>query len=468
MKVSAVRLSDSYVAELKPGLKKMDVWDSGCRGFGCEILPSGSKLLVVKTCITVKVGPKRIQRRQWHTLGKWPAVNVEDARAQAEALKLRVRKGEDPKAIAQRERAEALAEAAKRAARPTVGELCDEFTKEHIKAEVTRANGRIKVHRIGSPKEGNKESTAKEHVRMIEKFIRPVLGKLIVEEVGTAEIARMLRRIREKTPTQANRVRSLLGVMFKKAALWGYRPAGSNPVPDQERTSEIARERNLTDLEIRALGAALRNAEKIEDGLDPAFPHPPLAAVRLALLTGMRKGEILALRWEWINLEAGEIVIPPAFHKSGRKSGRVRLVRLCAAACDLLGKLSNVSRLRGTQIFASPQQNRNLMDLQDPWERVRKAAGLNDEDPEKQVHFHDLRRTYASVAARMGYPELWIGALLGHAAGTVTQGYARVGGDPLREAVEAIGGRIAGLLDGTIGPLKEAEERAKAQGAKKA
>jgi hypothetical protein len=61
----------------------------------------------------------------------------------------------------------------------------------------------------------------------------------------------------------------------------------------------------------------------------------------------------------------------------------------------------------------------------------------------------------------MGYPELWISALLGHAAGTVTQGYARVAGDPLREAVEAIGGRIAGLLDGSIDPEKEAKERAK-------
>jgi integrase len=70
----------------------------------------------------------------------------------------------------------------------------------------------------------------------------------------------------------------------------------------------------------------------------------------------------------------------------------------------------------------------------------------------KQVHFHDLRRTFASVATRMGYPELWIAALLGHAAGSVTAGYARadVNDDPLRNGLEAVGKRITGLLNGTI------------------
>ena len=79
---------------------------------------------------------------------------------------------------------------------------------------------------------------------------------------------------------------------------------------------------------------------------------------------------------------------------------------------------------------------------------------------------HALRRTFASIGARLGYPELWLAALLGHSAATVTQGYTRVDGDPLKEAVEAIGGRIAGLLSGKIkiedeaGPRKQAKEGA--------
>lgn len=112
-----------------------------------------------------------------------------------------------------------------------------------------------------------------------------------------------------------------------------------------------------------------------------------------------------------------------------------------------------------------------LVNLHAVWDRIRDIA---TEDARKagkhggrmapgidisDVTIHDLRRTFSSVGARLGYPELWIGALLGHSANTVTQGYARVNADPLREAVEAIGGRIAGLLDGSIDPMKEAEER---------
>jgi integrase len=78
---------------------------------------------------------------------------------------------------------------------------------------------------------------------------------------------------------------------------------------------------------------------------------------------------------------------------------------------------------------------------------------------EKQVHFHDLRRTFASLATRMGYPELWIAALLGHAAGSVTAGYARadMDDDPLRKGLEAIGKRMADLLDASIVPLSKTD-----------
>jgi integrase len=432
-----------------------------------EVTPAGGKLLVVKTC--------RDGIRAWHTLGRWPTLNVEDARTEAVKIKDQVRHGEDPKAAIEARKAEAQ----KKKLRPTVDQLCDRFIAEHIHAEVAVVKGKVKVIKAGESKDGNKLSTAKEHVRLIEKHIRPALGKLVAAEVGTAEISSTLYKIRQNTPIMANRVRSVLGKMFKRAELWGYRPAGSSPVPAQDKAKENKRERNLSDVEVRALGKALRDAEKPKEGEEAMSPYA-LAAIRLALLTGMRKGEALGLRWEWVGLDTGEIHIPAAAHKTGAKTGKVRVVRLCAAARQFLNALPR--GVNNPHVIIGHVHGQALVNIQDPWELIREAAGLDFKKTwleankktwdkltpaqqnmieENQPHFHDLRRTFASVAARMGYPELWISALLGHAAGTVTQGYARVAGDPLREAVEAIGGRIAGLLDGSIDPEKEAKERAK-------
>jgi integrase len=270
--------------------------------------------------------------------------------------------------------------------------------------------------------------------------------------------------------------------MFDCAELWELRNTGSNPVPAQKRATEHKRERNLSDLEIIALGKALRNAEKLAK--DGSAPDPkPIAAVRLALLTGMRKGEILGLRREWLDLEEGTATIPAEDHKTGRKTGKVRIVRLCAAAREILRALPQA--VNNPFVIYGHVHGQALVNLQDPWDGFRESAALDFKKTwleankkkwedltqaqqemieEKQVHFHDLRRSFASVAARMGYPELWIGGLLGHSAGTVTAGYARVNQDPLREAVEAIGGRIAGLMDGSINPEQEAMGSAKKRG----
>jgi len=464
MKKSAVTLTDAHVLGLKKKPAKYAVWDASCPGFGVEVTPTGTKLMIAKTC--------QDGRRAWHTLGtygvsgeEWTDLvtgqpksrtwNVKDYRTKAQILKDQVRKGEDPKAAIVAKKAAALAYRQ----RFTVNQLADRFIKDHVRAEITRDGERIIVTKTGADGSGNRLSTAKEHVRLIEKFIRPALGLLPVEDVGTSEIAGVLRKIQDETPIQANRVRSVLSKMFNRAEVWELRPAGSNPVRVQDREPENKRERNLTDKEIQALGVALTKIENPEND-DEALSSHALAAIRLALLTGMRRGEILALKWEWIDLEAQEVRIPADSHKTGAKTRKDRVVLLCDAACTLLESLS---RKLGNPYVIAGRGKSALVNLQDPWEEVRKAAGLDHEDPEKQVHFHDLRRTFASVATRLGYPEIWIAALLGHSAGTVTAGYARADmqDDPLRKALEATGGRIAGLLDGSINLEQEAKEAKK-------
>ncbi len=484
MKLSAVKLTDSNVAKLKAKEKKFCVWDQQCPGFGVEVTAAGSKLLVVKTCLDGK--------RSWNTLGRWPMLNVEDARLKAYNLKDEVKNGADPKA-AVRARKQAV----------TVAELADRFIEEHIGAKVTWKGESFAVEIIkdkDGKHVGNKESTAREHIRLIERNIKPILGKMAVKDVGTSEVASLLFKLRRDHPTLSNRVRSVLSKMFAKAELWELRPAGSNPSRGQDRAPERKKERNLNDREIFALGRAIQETEKVTELAQVAamekrpFPKPKageakptdpnaIAALRLAILAGMRKSEIIgdryrgmpALTWENVDLDAGVLLV---HHKTETRTGKKRTVYLCASARALLTAMPRM--LGNPHVIPGEVSGQALVNLQSIWVRIRdlvtetakreaKKAGLkapliNISD----VTIHDLRRTFSSVGARMGYPELWLGGLLGHSASTVTQGYARVNEDPLRVAVEAIGGRIAGLLAGEIDPANEAEEAnkegAKAQG----
>ena len=199
-----------------------------------------------------------------------------------------------------------------------------------------------------------------------------------------------------------------------------------------------------------------------------------VAALRLAILAGMRKSEIIgdryrgipALTWDDVDPKTGILSV---HHKTETHTGKKRIVHLCTAAQKLLKTLPH--QLGNPHVIPGQDAGHSLVNLQAVWDRIRDLvtvrAKIEAEKAGKKtpsldlsdVTIHDLRRTFASVGAGLGYPELWLGGLLGHSASTVTQGYARVNADPLRVAVEAIGGRIAGLLDGSIDPDKEAEDR---------
>jgi integrase len=278
--------------------------------------------------------------------------------------------------------------------------------------------------------------------------------------------------MRQSTPTMANRTRAVLRTMFGRAEEWELRPLGSNPVAVvKQRAPEVKRERRLTDLEVKALGAVLRESKEV-----PTL----LLAVRLALLAGMRKGEIAGLKWNWLDLEAGEIRIPADSHKTGHQSGKIRVVHLCDA---LVAHLKTTVPTLGCP-FVVPGKPRAdkagkalpwepIVGLQAPWERIRYGAGLAPMDKKTGAYldeknnpgWHDLRRTFASVGADLGLKG-FVGELLGHAEATVTDIYTRSAAEPLHEAAEKIGARIEGILSGAIDPEKEAEERRKAKDAK--
>lgn len=396
------------------------------RGLAVQVTPAGCKSFVLRF--------RLLGKQKTLTLGKFPDMGIEQAVSLAQAKWGDIREGRNP-SDKKREERQSL----------TVKDLAERYLLEHIK-----------------PKG---EGYGMEATRIIHRHIIPKLGRLPLAMVGPSEISTLLFKMRA-TPVQANRTRSILRTMFGRAEEWELRPLGSNPVTVvKRRVVEKSRERRLTDMELKSLGAILQASEE---------PPEYLLAIRMALLAGMRKGEIAECRWTWVDLEAGEIRIPPEHHKTGKKTGKHRVVHLCSA---LVSYLRAIPHTLGCP-FVVPGKARvdregkslpwePIVGLQAPWERIREAAGLSprDEDgvyidEEHNPGWHDLRRTFASVGADLGLKG-FVGELLGHAEQTVTDIYTRAAAERLKDAAEAIGARIEGILTGTIDPEKEAQERRK-------
>jgi len=399
------------------------------RGLAIQVTPAGCKSFVLRF--------RLLGKQKTLTLGKFPDMGIEQAISLAQAKWSDIREGRNP-SDKKREERQSL----------TVKDLADRYILEHIK-----------------PKG---EGFGMEATRIIKKHILPMMGGLSLALVGPADVSTLLFKMKA-TPVQANRTRSILRTMFGRAEEWELRPLGSNPVTVvKNRTVEKSRERRLTDMELKSLGETLRKSKE---------SSVYILAVRMAILAGMRKGEIAVCRWTWVDLEAGEIRIPPEFHKTGRKTGKIRVVHLCEA---LVAHLKATPQTLGCP-FVVPGKPRvdkegkalpwePIVALQAPWERIRDAAGLAPRDEktdeylneENNPGWHDLRRTFASVGADLGLKG-FVGELLGHAEATVTDIYTRAAAEPLHEAAEKIGARIEGILSGSIDPEKEAEDRKKAK-----
>jgi integrase len=437
-------LTKQIVLDLKPGPKPYKVSDTvvngkGVSGLVVRVSPGGTKTFAVQF-------RTREGRKGWVPIGRFGIITVDQARDEAKKHLLAVSLGQDP-AKKLREDRSAI----------TVAGLVDRFVEEHAKSLAPRS--------------------AAEYERLLRKHLVPALGSRKAQSIGTGDVSELLGSIRKRTPVEANRLLAVTRKMFNLAELWEVRDRGTNPVVGQVRTNEAARERRMQEPEIRALGQIIREvealapdakSEEIEGAmLQPESPHA-LAAVKLSLLAGFRKGEILGLRWAWVNLEKGVATIPPSAHKTGRKTGKSRVVYLCPEAVAILSALPRFdgdedAKDYNPHVIVGLRKGAALVQIQDVWERLRTAvtdrAKYEAKEAKKHkkqptpavaigdVHLHDLRRTFASVAADLRIPDLIVKALLGHQSlGSVTEVYTRLSVDPIKASADEVGGLIAGWL----------------------
>ncbi len=154
-------------------------------------------------------------------------------------------------------------------------------------------------------------------------------------------------------------------------------------------------------------------------------------AIRLLILTGLRLREVLNMKWADIDFERGVALLPDT------KTGR-RYAVLSAPALTLLQEIENL----GDYVIRGDARDKPRHDLNRPWRAIRAHAGLDD------VRIHDLRHSFASVAASGGVPLAVIGKMLGHASAATTQRYAHLADDPLKAAADTVAGRIAASMTG--------------------
>jgi len=177
----------------------------------------------------------------------------------------------------------------------------------------------------------------------------------------------------------------------------------ANPCAGLQRpAAEQQRDRVLTEDEVRLVWSALDK--------EPAWVS---GAIRLYLLTGQRKDEILGMRWDELDLESAWWTIPG----DRAKNGLAHRVWLSAPAQRLLKEL----RLRSGGspfVFPSPRGEAPVATLQKPMKRIVNATGV-------EFRIHDLRRTAASHMTGMGISRLTVSKILNHAEKGVTAVYDR-------------------------------------------
>lgn len=409
----------------KVGVKVREsfVWDRELRGFGVQVMPSGLKSFVLQYR-----SPEGRPRRM--VMGRYGLMTVEEARDLAREKLVVISKGMDP-----------AAEEVETVGRSTVGEICDWYLTE---AEA----GRI----LGRRRRPIKPSTLAMDRSRIEVHIKPLFGKRLVStlklgdiEAAQADIAAG-KTSKPRTSSRggattggegvAARTMSTLHSVFEHALRLGK--IEDNPARGVRRLAAAPRDRRLSRSEIEKLGVAMRATQ--QDGEHPTG----LAAIRFFLMTGFRRMEGLGIQRLWLDEEGGAIRFPDT--KSGAQT-RV----IGRAAVDLL--LAQ-TKTKSPFFFPADWGEGHFIGIVRVLDRVCERARLVDVTP------HTLRHTFASLAGDLGFSELTIAALLGHASRGVTQRYVHID-EALRLAADRIAEEMADILDGKATTQRPRRRRAR-------
>ena len=383
-------LTERIVRDAKSLTHPHIIWDVRVKGFGLKVSPKGKKTYVIDY--------RTDGRQRRATIGRPSEISLAAVRRRAAAELDAIRNGGTGPLERRRNRQEA----------PSVKDGLDRYFAEHVPLRV--ANGRMTAKTVTN-------------YRSWSWRVYRCLGRYKVADIERRHIEAMVKGLPNVT---RNRVLSFTRSAFNTFERWGLRPQNTNPVAHVERSTETARDRVLTSVELAALATALTKAENKHAAA--------VAAIRFAAVTGLRIGEILGIEWRHVDLESGRLVI------ANSKTGR-RIHHLAAPARDIVVRLPRINAWCFTSGRDAALTYRHVSVV---FRMVAHVADLSD------VRVHDLRRTVMTRAAASGVTAHVLKDLLGHATMEAATRYVRQIGAPVREARERVAAEIASAMAGEV------------------
>lgn len=344
-----------------PRRRRMD-WDAVVPGLALRTTTTGSKSWVLVTRYEGRV--------VFATLGKPPGITLPAARDLAREGLARVSRGDDP-------RQRAASEPPVRAA--YFEGVAAEFIERWAKA---------------------RNRTWRETERQLAKYVTPKWKGRRLAEIGRADVVALIDEIANTAPIQANRVLAVVKKLFSWAldrGLIDVHPVArlAPPSPEQQRT------RVLTDAEVKALWKACTT-----------MGYPWGTALQLLLLTATRRGEVEAMTWDELDLDAHVWTVP---------AGRVKtkLPLLVPLSPPAVALLERAPRFDGCPYVFTTRRNKHAQDWSGAVATATEKSGVNG------WRVHDLRRTVRTGLSRLGVASDIGERVLGHTVRGVRAVYDR-------------------------------------------
>ena len=378
-KFSMTLLNELPATEEASASKETEYSDSACTGLRLLVNRKGIKRFLFRYNYQ---GKKRSMM-----IGELGAFDVKDARLKAYELKRMIAEGLDPKAERDAKRAVVT---------------FYEFGEEHY-LPYSMAN----------------KLSFRNDISILNNYFYPLWQDSKLNAIRPQEIQRFLDSLVGKLkPASINRMLSLISRILKLACEWGHLEA--NPAIHLKKLKEN-NQRNF-----------FLNAEQTARLMKSCDEESNLSAanfVRLALLTGMRAGEILNAKWEDLTVNEGVA----SLYLPHTKAGLARTVPLNNSALEIIQSQTPQQKPNNLHIFPGRFGGKPMSHPKKAFQRIKERAGDLD-----KLRIHDLRHSFASIlinSSNEGAPvSLYdVSKLLGHHSAQTTERYAHLASDRLRD-----------------------------------